>query len=66
MAATPAHGPKRRRLEAASDVLSRVVGGEIGEGTLRARLEAHVERIDSDLALEYQMQLGLAGARARA
>ena len=35
------------------------------EATLRARLEEHVERIDTDLALEYQMAQGLAAGGGR-
>ena len=38
------------------EILERVRGGRVTESTLRRRLEEHVERIDSEQALEYSMQ----------
>ena len=38
------------------EILERVRGGGVTESTLRRRLEEHVERIDSEQALEYSMQ----------
>lgn len=50
-------GPKRRRLEAgAPGLLPGVASGETTADTLAARLNEYVERVDTDLALEYQMQ----------
>ena len=65
MADTPAVGPKRRRLEAADGTLAGVRSGEVSEEVLAARLAEYVERVDTDLALEYQMQQGLAGGGGR-
>lgn len=50
-------GPKRRRLQAgAPGLLPGVASGETTADTLAARLNEYVERVDTDLALEYQMQ----------
>ncbi|KAL0026624.1 hypothetical protein WJX77_011706 [Trebouxia sp. C0004] len=62
MAQAPAVGDKRRRLEAEEDILSPVTRGETVEATLAQRLTEYVERIDTDMALEYQMQQGVAEA----
>ncbi|KAK9840997.1 hypothetical protein WJX81_004968 [Elliptochloris bilobata] len=60
-------GPKRARLVAAEDLLAPVRRGEVVEATLARKLTEHVERIDTDMGLEYQMQLGAAaGARVAA
>eukprot|EP00884_Botryococcus_braunii_P009390 jgi/Botrbrau1/18452/Bobra.0072s0035.1 len=57
-------GPKRRKLQAEEDITAAVKRGEVSEQTLLTRLTEYVERIDTDLALEYQVQQGLAdGAR---
>jgi DNA topoisomerase VI subunit B len=50
-------GPKRRRLEAGvPGLLPGVASGATTADTLAARLNEYVERVDTDLALEYQMQ----------
>jgi DNA topoisomerase VI subunit B len=50
-------GPKRRRLEAgAPALLPGIAAGVTTADTLAARLNEYVERVDTDLALEYQMQ----------
>lgn len=60
-------GPKRAKLAAGDTILARVRSGAVTEATLAAKLTEHVERIDTDAALEFQMQQGLAGgARASA
>ena len=61
----PPAGPKRARLSAGDDILARVRSGAITEATLAAKLTEHVERIDTDAALEFQMQQGLAGGARR-
>ncbi|EIE26704.1 hypothetical protein COCSUDRAFT_11853 [Coccomyxa subellipsoidea C-169] len=60
MSETPAVGPKRRRMETDNDILGPVKRREVEEGTLVQRLTEYVERIDTDMALEYQMQQGMA------
>lgn len=62
MAQAPAVGNKRRRLQAEEDILGPVTRGETVEATLAQRLTEYVERIDTDMALEYQMQQGVAEA----
>ncbi|KAK9916719.1 hypothetical protein WJX75_006211 [Coccomyxa subellipsoidea] len=62
MSETPAVGPKRKRMEADNDILGPVKRREVEEGTLVQRLTEYVERIDTDMALEYQMQQGMAEA----
>jgi hypothetical protein len=59
-------GPKRRRLEVgAPALLPGVASGVTTAETLAARLNEYVERVDTDLALEYQMQqVGWDGWRA--
>lgn len=60
---------KKRRLgnKDGDDVIPGVVAGQVTEALLSAKLSEHVERIDSDMALEYQMQQGLVdGARTEA
>ena len=39
-----------------AEVLRNVRDGEVTEGTIKRRLEEHVEKIDSEQALEYSMQ----------
>ena len=52
---------KRRKLtESDESVLSGVRTGSISEKLLIQRLTDHVERIDTDMALEWQMQQGIA------
>jgi len=63
MADAEARGPKRRRLEAAHDILQRVRDSVLDEQQLERQLREHVERIDMDMALEYQMQVGLREGR---
>lgn len=55
-----ARGPKRRRLEAEHGVLEKVEAGEVTAAQLASKLEEHVERMDAENALEFQMQQGLA------
>jgi DNA topoisomerase-6 subunit B len=65
MAAAPdaPHAEKRRRLDAlpGRGVVAAALRGEVTEALLAQRLAAHVERVDSDAALEYQVAQGLAG-----
>ena len=42
-----------------TDIISDVKEGSLTEQTLEKMLERHVERIDTDMAMEYQMQQGL-------
>ena len=42
-----------------TDIISDVRKGSLTEQTLEKMLERHVERIDTDMAMEYQMQQGL-------
>lgn len=65
MADAPAVGSKRRKLEAASDILAGVRDGSTTEATLVKRLTEHVEKADTDAALEFQMQQGLAAPGGR-
>ncbi|KAL6764853.1 topoisomerase VI B subunit, transducer-domain-containing protein [Haematococcus lacustris] len=62
MAGRPA-GPKRQRLAEESELLEGVRQGKVTAASLAAQLTEHIERIDTDLALEYQVQQGLQGAR---
>ncbi len=68
----PPAGPKRKRLEAldnAGQMLRDVSSGKVTRDTLAAALTEHVERVDTDMALEFQMAKGLAaggGARCEA
>ncbi|KAG2447229.1 hypothetical protein HYH02_007969 [Chlamydomonas schloesseri] len=64
---------KRRRTEAGGGVLRDELGllpavaaKEVTAATLAARLSEYVERIDTDMALEYQVQQGLAAGEAKA
>lgn len=54
---------KRRKIadDALVGVLAGVERGEVTEELLSKRLLDHVERIDMDMALEYQMQQGITG-----
>ncbi|CAK0734996.1 hypothetical protein CVIRNUC_000513 [Coccomyxa viridis] len=60
MSETEPVGPKRRRLQEDNDILGPVQRQEVQEATLVQRLNEYVERIDTDMALEYQMQQGMA------
>ncbi|KAK9847694.1 hypothetical protein WJX84_000913 [Apatococcus fuscideae] len=60
MADSRALGPKRKRLQDEVDILAPVKQMRTDEDTLIARLTEHVEKIDSDMALEYQVQQGMA------
>ncbi|PSC70486.1 DNA topoisomerase 6 subunit B isoform B [Micractinium conductrix] len=52
---------KRRRLEPDQAlVVAGVRSGEVTEAALVAKLQEHVEQIDVDMALEYQLQQGIA------
>lgn len=62
MTRNQAHGPKRRKLEGQYDLLEKVRKDEIDVQVLQKKLTEHVDKIDTDLALEYQVQLGLAGS----
>lgn len=55
---TPA-GTKRKRLQDGDDILPAVKKQDVSEALLVRRLTEHVERIDMDAALQYQMQLGI-------
>ncbi|KAI7846328.1 hypothetical protein COHA_000165 [Chlorella ohadii] len=51
---------KRRRLEPDhAQVVNGVRAGEVTEAKLAAKLQEHVEQIDVDMALEYQLQQGI-------
>ncbi|KAG7673745.1 hypothetical protein Ndes2437B_g01910 [Nannochloris sp. 'desiccata'] len=52
--------PKRRRLDQQYGVVASVVKGEVTDELLVQKLTEHVERIDMDMALEYQTQQGIA------
>ena len=59
----PPAGPKRRRLELLDNggqMLRDVSSGKVTRDTLAAMLTEHVERVDTDMALEFQMAKGLA------
>ncbi|GIL73715.1 hypothetical protein Vretimale_5397 [Volvox reticuliferus] len=58
---------KRRRLEVndTRQLLPAVASHELTAATLQARLTEYVERIDTDMALEYQVQQGLAAGVAK-
>lgn len=62
-AVAAAVGSKRRRLESTHDLLEDVRSKKVLESTLSDALAAHVERIDTDMALEYQLQQRGADAR---
>ena len=68
----PPAGPKRRRLELLDNggqMLRDVSSGKVTRDTLAAALTEHVERVDTDMALEFQMAKGLAaggGSRCEA
>ena len=70
--AAAAAGPKRKRLEDLDNggqMLRDVSSGKVTRETLAASLTEHVERVDTDMALEFQMAKGLAaggGARCEA
>ena len=57
-ASVGSNGGKLWRVDAAweAEVLRNVRDGEVTEGTIKRRLEEHVEKIDSEQALEYSMQ----------
>mmetsp|Transcript_2968 Transcript_2968/g.8357 ORF Transcript_2968/g.8357 Transcript_2968/m.8357 type:complete len:148 (+) Transcript_2968:278-721(+) len=59
MADNEARGPKRRRLESSTQLLQDVRNGKTSEEALERCLREHVEKIDMDMALEYQMQVGM-------
>mmetsp|Transcript_25575 Transcript_25575/g.65865 ORF Transcript_25575/g.65865 Transcript_25575/m.65865 type:complete len:665 (+) Transcript_25575:305-2299(+) len=59
MVGNAARGPKRRKLESASTLLQDLKQGVLLEEHLEKKLHEHVERIDMDMALEYQMQVGI-------
>ncbi|KAF8057634.1 TOP6B [Scenedesmus sp. PABB004] len=65
MAAAPPRGPKRARVAGGAALLAQVGAGAVSRGALEAALGAHVERIDTDMALEYQVSQGLAGGAAK-
>lgn len=43
------------------DLLAQVTAGDLQNNVLQAKLTEHVDKIDTDLAIEYQVQQGLAG-----
>lgn len=61
MAGSQPRAPKRQKLEESSDVIEKVRQKKIGVGTLHAKLSEFIDKIDTDLALEYQVQQGMAG-----
>lgn len=65
MAENPAQGPKRRRLDLEHSVTREVRSGSVTQSQLITKLTEHVERIDTDLALEYQMSQGLVAGSTR-
>eukprot|EP00878_Enallax_costatus_P004292 GHUV01004523.1.p1 GENE.GHUV01004523.1~~GHUV01004523.1.p1 ORF type:complete len:513 (+),score=171.62 GHUV01004523.1:484-2022(+) len=65
MAESEPRGPKRRRLQQQTDILQQVSRKEVSEGTLERKLAEYVERIDTDMALEYQVSQGLAAGAAK-
>ena len=58
------HGSKRRRLESSTDLMERVREKRIGSSTLQAKLNEHIDKIDMDMALEYQVTIGRGGQKA--
>ncbi|WIA42896.1 hypothetical protein OEZ86_008811 [Tetradesmus obliquus] len=65
MAGSDPRGPKRRRLQDSSNLLQQVARKEVVQATLEKKLAEHVERIDTDMALEFQVAQGLAGGAAK-
>ncbi len=66
MSSAPPRGPKRQRLQQEGEnqadmpeLLAGVRAGTVSRALLEARLLEHVERIDTDLALEYQVRCGM-------
>ncbi|MEW5318661.1 MAG: hypothetical protein WDW38_009866 [Sanguina aurantia] len=55
-------GRSVRKLQQGDDLLVRVASKAVTEKTLAARLLEHIERIDTDMALEYQVAQGMVGA----
>ncbi|GBG80562.1 hypothetical protein CBR_g31022 [Chara braunii] len=55
---------KRRHTlwEREADLLDNVQKGDVTEGLLRQKLTQHVEQVDTEMALEYAMQTGMAEA----
>ncbi|KAG1652179.1 hypothetical protein FOA52_004801 [Chlamydomonas sp. UWO 241] len=62
MAESEPRGPKRRAVQAHTDVMTRVQASEVSAATLHAKLAEYIDKIDNDAALEYQVQQGIAGA----
>eukprot|EP00798_Chlamydomonas_sp_ICE-L_P022158 gene22158-29222_t len=58
-------GPKRRKMQEAYDVIAKVEEKQVNSQTLQNKLLEHIEKIDTDLAMEYQMQQGLTGNGAK-
>lgn len=52
--------PKRARLDEGRGVVAATARGEVTKEELAAKLTQHVERIDMDMALEYQTAQGIA------
>uniref|UniRef100_A0A383WIB7 DNA topoisomerase 6 subunit B n=1 Tax=Tetradesmus obliquus TaxID=3088 RepID=A0A383WIB7_TETOB len=65
MAGSDPRGPKRRRLQDSSNLLQQVARKEVVQAMLEKKLAEHVERIDTDMALEFQVAQGLAGGAAK-
>lgn len=71
MAGSDARGPKRRRLQeqqqqqTGQELLAMVTKQEVSQAVLERRLAEHVERIDTDMALEFQVSQGLAAGAAK-
>jgi len=65
MADTAPRGPKRQRLMQQHDILAQVKTQEVTQATLETKLSEYVDRIDTDMALEYQVQQGMASGAAK-
>ena len=65
MGVHPPRGPKRQRLDAEHGILGKLRSpADVSEEVLVRRLEEHVERMDTENALEYHLQQGLAEGAA--
>ncbi|CAD7704824.1 unnamed protein product [Ostreobium quekettii] len=53
------YGPKRQRLEEKHNLPQEIKNRAVTKEAMLKKLTEHVERIDTDMALEYQMQVGL-------
>lgn len=71
MAGSNPRGPKRQRLQeqqqqqTGEELLAMVAKHEVSQALLERKLAEHVERIDTDMALEFQVSQGLAAGAAK-